>query len=672
MELTVLGPATSGSEPLLFERDLHRSTVHAIAVLPDGYSAVSCSEDGAVMRWSIETGEVLQALEGHDGPVLHLAARGRWLATAGADGTVRLWNVQGRLYTHLVLEHAQPARRVALSDRHVITVCGDHDVRVFDGADGGALHVLRGHTSPVQTVAASPDGRFAITASIDHAVWIWDLATGERLQPLYDAQGAVREVGAGGLYVASPNRSGIGHVDASPAHAVFGGADRLLTASDGLVEWDLETRSEIRRSDDLGWAVQGLATSPSGTFVATHTEVRGMAHDDWGTVVFRHPAPPSGVTALAAAGERLLVGAHDGTLQILDASAGAPTERHMSHALRATVAGSGQVAATIDHDNVVRLWGLEAGGCRATLDAHRAASVKPFAFSPDGALIATATARRGDEPAVAVYDVAAGELRHRLDHGQSDPTGVHSVLFAWDGVIVGPTGAGHIQWWALDGQRVHALQGHTQQVSRLALSGQLLVSEGFFAPQTGGDAVPQLQAWNLWDRKLLWTRPAHRADGERFAPLFGALTILPGDRLLTGTGEGAGQLAVYGIADGRIQTRWELPHEVRTTHVLAHGQLLAVTHDPAARRHELVWLDGDGTAARRWELPHEVRDCTVVEGRAIWVTDAELVVADLNTTDVLARAPLAGNGVASLAARADGTRIVVGGASGRVHLFAAS
>src|SRR5262249_174241 len=67
-----------------------------------GMLAVGC-ERGAIAYWDKDValgvrggGNAVQALSGHQGPVLALAWRGGVLASAGADQKVILWNVGGR------------------------------------------------------------------------------------------------------------------------------------------------------------------------------------------------------------------------------------------------------------------------------------------------------------------------------------------------------------------------------------------------------------------------------------------------------------------------------------------------------------------------------------------------------------------------------------------------
>ncbi|HHO51893.1 MAG TPA: hypothetical protein ENK18_13685, partial [Deltaproteobacteria bacterium] len=380
MGLIQIGGRAPSTDPTVLSPALHTDTVHAIVVLPDGHSAVSTSEDATMLRWSIETGEILERLEGHCGPVNHLALHGSWLASAGDDRCVRVWRIGSQIEPHLVLGgHGHYVRQVALTDRYVVSVCEDTRVRIFDLHDGGLLHDLEGHGQSVQSLGISPDGRFAVTASLDHAVYVWELDTGERLEALYDANATVASLGLGSLYIATRNDTGRGHVSQAPSIVRFLDDERVITASDGVILWDLPSRSELRSLDDLAWPIQALALDPERLFLATHTELRGVKRESWGEVVFRHAAPERGARSLALAGERLIVGGKSGTVTVLDTSRWVPEDRHLSHAMEATISDPIGVAATTDHDNVVRLWDLQTGACRVTFDQHPEPNTKPFA-----------------------------------------------------------------------------------------------------------------------------------------------------------------------------------------------------------------------------------------------------------------------------------------------------
>jgi COMPASS component SWD3 len=51
------------------------------------------SEDGTVMLWDVNSKEVLQTLQGHDGVVLgvDVGLEDQTIATCGIDGTIKIW-----------------------------------------------------------------------------------------------------------------------------------------------------------------------------------------------------------------------------------------------------------------------------------------------------------------------------------------------------------------------------------------------------------------------------------------------------------------------------------------------------------------------------------------------------------------------------------------------------
>jgi WD40 repeat protein len=129
----------------LAEKQVARGAIRAQAALvalnpafsPDGRRLVAGAEKNTVNIWDVQTGRVLQTLEGHSGDVWVAAFSpdGPWIASAGEDSTVKVW------------------------DSHTGTL-----VRSF-----------RGHTGLVTSVAFSPDGRLLLSGSRDHTVKVWDL-----------------------------------------------------------------------------------------------------------------------------------------------------------------------------------------------------------------------------------------------------------------------------------------------------------------------------------------------------------------------------------------------------------------------------------------------------------------------------------------------------------------
>ena len=67
-----------------------------MAFSPDGQSVVSGSDDKTVRLWSVESGELLQTMEGHTSPVMSVSFSpdGQSVVSGSKDKTVRLWSVE--------------------------------------------------------------------------------------------------------------------------------------------------------------------------------------------------------------------------------------------------------------------------------------------------------------------------------------------------------------------------------------------------------------------------------------------------------------------------------------------------------------------------------------------------------------------------------------------------
>jgi WD40 repeat protein len=68
--------------------------------------------------------------------------------------------------------------------RFAVSASDDKTLKVWDLGTGQAIRTLEGHTSQVTGVAVRPDGRFAVSASYDKTLKVWNLATGQPLATL--------------------------------------------------------------------------------------------------------------------------------------------------------------------------------------------------------------------------------------------------------------------------------------------------------------------------------------------------------------------------------------------------------------------------------------------------------------------------------------------------------
>ena len=158
----------------------HGGPVRALAISPDGRTALSGSFDTAAIRWSLERNAAMQVLRFHNGAVnaVALLPDGR-LVTSGEDARIAIW-MPGAAQPARVLEgHTAPVVALAVSPdgRMLASASWDRTARLWS-LDGGDVRVLEGHGDNVNGVAFTPDGRAVVTAGYDATLRIWPLTGG--------------------------------------------------------------------------------------------------------------------------------------------------------------------------------------------------------------------------------------------------------------------------------------------------------------------------------------------------------------------------------------------------------------------------------------------------------------------------------------------------------------
>jgi WD40 repeat protein len=170
----------------------HSDMVHALAVSPNGRLAVSGSDDKTVRIWDLASRTDRKCCQGHTDTVTAVAFSpdGKWVASGSSDMTVRLWAVEDGAELCRLAAHRNWINALALTadGQRLLTASGgeirngqfehgyDTSVRVWDTESGKELMCLLGHLESVTCVAATADGHYAISGSLDRTVRLWDLA----------------------------------------------------------------------------------------------------------------------------------------------------------------------------------------------------------------------------------------------------------------------------------------------------------------------------------------------------------------------------------------------------------------------------------------------------------------------------------------------------------------
>ena len=246
--LALLLVLSAGPEALAQLRG-HGGPVRAVAVAPDGMTAVSGSFDSSAIRWSLARNAATQVLRFHDGAINAVAILkdGRTV-TAGEDGRIALWGASNEKPEAVLVGHQAPVVGLAVSPDGTMLASAswDRTIRLWP-LGGGSPRVLEGHQDNANGVAFTPDGRAIVSVGYDATLRIWPV-NGEgspaivtlpsALNPVAGApDGAIGAAGARGqvfFVTAAGEKTGEVEIGPTPIIALAVSGDGALVAAAGI------------------------------------------------------------------------------------------------------------------------------------------------------------------------------------------------------------------------------------------------------------------------------------------------------------------------------------------------------------------------------------------------------------------------------------------------------
>ncbi|KAM0517745.1 hypothetical protein ACHAPE_004719 [Trichoderma viride] len=210
---------------------------------------LSCSGDGQIRLWSLESWTCLCVYKSHDGPV-HRALwspHGHYFLTGGYDKVVRVW----------MQDHASPQRLLVGHDTAISAIVWhpngmyvfsasdetDKSIRMWSVTTGACVRVFTGHTEYISALECSPNGKILASADIAGNIFFWDLVKGTRIK-------RSRGHGKGGIWSLS-----------------FSVESNVLASGgqDGTVRlWDVESPADPHKAAQQA----GLEAATAGTDMA--------------------------------------------------------------------------------------------------------------------------------------------------------------------------------------------------------------------------------------------------------------------------------------------------------------------------------------------------------------------------------------------------------------------
>ncbi|MEH2207630.1 MAG: DUF4365 domain-containing protein [Nostoc sp.] len=268
--------------------------------------------------------------------------------------------------------------------KSVVSASEDHTLKVWDLATGQCRATFAGHTGDVYAVAITPDGKTVVSGSEDNTLKVWNLATGQ-------------------------------------CRATFAGHTIAVYA----VAITPDGKTVVSGSGDNTLKVWDLATGQCRATFAGHM-------GDVYTV------------AITPDGKSVVSGSEDHTLKVWDLATGqcqATFAGHTDTVYPIAITLNGKIVVSGSQDNTLKVWDLATGQCRATFEGHTD-GVEAVAITPDGKTVVSGS---GDHT-LKVWDLATGQCRATFtDH----------IAFVWtvaitaDGKTVISSSKGTLRIWQL-------------------------------------------------------------------------------------------------------------------------------------------------------------------------------------------------------------------------------
>ncbi len=161
------------------------------AIAP-GRSLAADTSFGRVRLWNFETGEILKSFEPGDSwaSVLAFTPDEKSLVIGTEKGVLRVMDVATWAVTHTI-DLDSPIRSLAVSAEHIVVGYSDGTVAMLNFGDQPSVPEVKKQKGAINALAFSPKGEQFASASDDHSVKVWDVAT---LKPNCSLEGQSAEV----------------------------------------------------------------------------------------------------------------------------------------------------------------------------------------------------------------------------------------------------------------------------------------------------------------------------------------------------------------------------------------------------------------------------------------------------------------------------------------------
>lgn len=167
------------SGKLIYEiNDAHVGGVTAIAGTSDSQTLISGGKDGQVRIWEVtaRTQRMIVSLKEHKGPVnvIRLNEDDTEAVTSSDDGSCIIWSLEGQSRINTLFASNQFKSVAYHPDQSQFVTTGtDRKITYWDAVDANPIRVMDGSQAEITTLTVARDGESFVSAGADKIVRVW-------------------------------------------------------------------------------------------------------------------------------------------------------------------------------------------------------------------------------------------------------------------------------------------------------------------------------------------------------------------------------------------------------------------------------------------------------------------------------------------------------------------
>lgn len=556
----------------------HAGQIESTAISPDGSLLASGGQEGIVRLWDVSTGKPVRefSIKG-DG-----SASSKVLETDGYRRVVSLGQIA-------MVYPALPSLAFSPDGKTLAAACADTTIHIWDVATGKRTQQLKGHKNAVLSVAFAGDSKTLASCAFDRTIRLWDAVAGKELKTFPEEKIIP-------LMVAITP-------DGSTLAAWSGQELALFDCAQGKekarfpvqVNATHHTYGVFSSFGVVMTGIKGLALAPDGKKVAAWTAQQKSTIYSLPEGKEVRSIPAGGAVSFSADGKTLVTAgdAETNRVRLWDVENGkerATIDSNYSGRLEfAGLTRDGKTLAAHGTDHLLRLYDVETRKERLAGTGH-SAGIICMAATPDGKLLAS-----GDVTGViCLWDpTALKELRRIEVHG------LQRLILSGDGKRLVSNSGGQLKLWdTADGTLVCDLKeppepdhGPIMLVERGGPPApfSLAVSiDGKTLATSQGDV---LNLWELATGKHLRKFPKSTNGG------FGTLVYSPdGKTLAAGSNK---DFTLWEVATGKERAQLNLDKLTGGAAVFSPDGRSLATASPFDK-HVRLWDVGSAKELRQW------------------------------------------------------------------------